>query len=163
MNIENIRAIRNAIAAVGRLDMKTFQGRTSNGFYAKKLADMHTCGNTACIAGYMALTPEFQAGSCMVVSGLGIPGTTDNAGSADAMARFCDIRYDLAYAIINGYDMEDTILPADQITQRLGTFLKTPWHNWKSSHAIKLLDSLINGTFPQDTGLSPELLRYEHR
>lgn len=71
MNKARILALRNLIARVRdtttsenrNFCMRSWQGNQGTGHstLAHTVEELHACGNTACIAGYMALMPEFQA------------------------------------------------------------------------------------------------------
>ena len=100
MNVENITkaiAIMERAAAKGSLYMPRWQSPSGGGVFtpASTEEELHTCGNRACFAGHIAVSPEFKAdgGSCYYT---GAPTYLDEYGravekEAEAVAKWLDI------------------------------------------------------------------------
>ena len=97
----NRERIQSAIAMMKRVthryfDMTNWQNELYG--HIKQIAqtesELHTCGNTACFAGHLALSPEFQdAGG--LVSKIGAP-IFNGVRFVEAVAEYFDIPYELA-------------------------------------------------------------------
>jgi len=106
MNLQNIRT---TIAILERLptnnfNISAFQGKTSGRFLATTEAELHTCGNTACIAGALAVSPEWKALGGLIGKGGGpflgpAPGMYS---AADALSWFWELPVEKVSAIIYG-------------------------------------------------------------
>lgn len=117
MNRENIRkAIAVMERARGSVNMAVFQADKFGdypeaGNYLHTEAEMHACGNVACFAGWIAVSPEFHAdgGAC---SG-GMPLVLRNCLLGyDAVAFWLGIPTYLARSFVHGdidYTAEDPI------------------------------------------------------
>lgn len=64
MNIENVNKaidVMERVKARGdNFDLSTWQGGFDGGVIARE-EDLHACGTSACFAGWVAVSPEFQA------------------------------------------------------------------------------------------------------
>lgn len=58
MNRTNIQATIDILKQAQKFDIQTFQSGEGG---AKTVEELHACGNAACIAGYVGLSPHFQA------------------------------------------------------------------------------------------------------
>lgn len=132
MNKARILALRNLIAGVRDTStyenknfcMRSWQGNQGTGHntLAHTVEELHACGNTACIAGYMALMPEFKAVGGRVCEESGSPvmpadpvkhahflemeeSMTDPTliSGLNAVAAFLEIPYGTAQAICSSF------------------------------------------------------------
>ena len=88
--------------------------------------ELHTCGNTACFAGHLALSPEFQdAGG--LVSKTGAP-MFNGVRYAEAVAEYFDIPYELA---------RDLTLPRRN-------FYPVCFEDVKPEHVIEKLEMILS-------------------
>lgn len=82
MNIERLNQAISIMKRAGTIDMTSWQG----GDFAECAtteAELHSCGNSACFAGWIAVSPEFQAaGGCPDYDGS--PSSSETAGEAVA-------------------------------------------------------------------------------
>lgn len=98
MNKQRIEQCIELMRKAERLDMNSYQ-RKSHGKTANTIEELHTCGNSACFAGYLALAPFFrEAGGELWYDE---PKFEDSYGPI-AVAEFLDISQGLAYAIVYG-------------------------------------------------------------
>lgn len=106
MNITNMNALISALEAASpkKFSMACWQTYDKNDSvivedYAQTPQEFHTCGNSACIAGYAALLPEWEGGND------GLPTyphpylKTRTVEGEEALAAFLDIPLPLAAAI----------------------------------------------------------------
>ena len=90
-------------------------------------SELHVCGNTACFAGHLALSPEFQkAGGS--VSKIGAP-VFNGVRYAEAVAEDFDIPYELA--------MDLTLPDRD--------FYPVYFEDVKPEHVIEKLEMILDG------------------
>jgi len=90
-------------------------------------SELHVCGNTACFAGHLALSPEFQkAGGS--VSKIGAP-VFNGVRYAEAVAEYFDIPYELA--------MDLTLPDRD--------FYPVYFEDVKPEHVIEKLEMILDG------------------
>lgn len=157
MNPENIRAVQRLIAQEQRVYMGAWQLNDED-LMATDIESFHTCGNSACIAGYMALTPEFQAGSCALPldpEGSGEPCTQVDYrlfGGIESVAMFFDIPVRIARPLIGGITSQGGIWEVSS---------GHDWTDWDWEDAIEILDKVIDGTIAAKYGLSMEEFIYE--
>jgi len=133
MNCERIQA---AIAMMERaipryFDMTNWQDEQPG--HIKQIAqtesELHTCGNTACFAGHLALSPEFQdAGG--LVSKIGAP-IFNGVRFVEAVAEYFDIPYELA---------GDLTLPDRD-------FYPVRFEDVKPEHVIEKLEMILDGYY----------------
>lgn len=145
MNIENID---KAIAVMKRAQehqenfhMRDFQCAMpkENGIrtWAQTEAELHSCGNTACFAGYLALSPEWQTSEgCFlndcVVPAVRIPPFFLNG--ADAVAHWLDISTSLAETIVYG-----------DLWYRISSVVEKDWLELKPQDIIIILEAIKAG------------------
>lgn len=58
MNIERLNQAINIMKRAGTIDMGFWQGDTFDTCHTE--SELHSCGNSACFAGWVAVSPEFQ-------------------------------------------------------------------------------------------------------
>ena len=94
---------------------------------AQTESELHGCGNTACFAGHLALSPEFQkAGGS--VSKIGAP-VFNGVLYGEAVAEYFDIPYELA---------GDLTLPDRD-------FYPVDYEDVKPEHVIEKLEMILDG------------------
>jgi len=128
--------IQSAIAMMKRVthryfDMTNWQNELYG--HIKQIAqtesELHTCGNTACFAGHLALSPEFQdAGG--LVSKIGAP-IFNGVRFVEAVAEYFDIPYELA---------GDLTLPDRD-------FYPVDYEDVKPEHVIEKLEMILDGYY----------------
>ena len=92
---------------------------------AQTESELHACGNTACFAGHLALSPEFQdAGG--LVSKIGAP-MFNGVRYAEAVAEYFDIPYELA----------------GDLTLRNRDFYPVRFKDVKPEHVIEKLEMIL--------------------
>jgi len=92
---------------------------------AQTESELHGCGNTACFAGHLALSPEFQdAGGS--VSKIGAP-MFNGVRYAEAVAEYFDIPYELA----------------GNLTLPGGDFYPVKFRDVKPEHVIEKLEMIL--------------------
>jgi len=132
----NRERIQSAIAMMKRVthryfDMTNWQNELYG--HIKQIAqtesELHTCGNTACFAGHLALSPEFQdAGG--LVSKIGAP-IFNGVRFVEAVAEYFDIPYELA---------GDLTLPDRD-------FYPVDYEDVKPEHVIEKLEMILDGYY----------------
>ena len=96
---------------------------------AQTESELHACGNTACFAGHLALSPEFQkAGGS--VNKIGAP-VFKGFDEANAVAEYFDIPYELA---------RDLTLPDRD-------FYPVYFEDVKPEHVIEKLEMILDGYY----------------
>ena len=133
MNRERIQA---AIAMMKRdiaryFDMTNWQNEPHGHIIqiAQTESELHACGNTACFAGYLALSPEFQkAGGS--VSKIGAP-VFNGVLYAEAVAEYFDITYKLA----------------GKLTLNYIHFYPVRFEDVKPEHVIEKLEMILDGYY----------------
>lgn len=135
---DRYNALIAAIEVGDSLDMENWQGGGGEiQAAASTLKELHSCGNSACIAGYVALLPEFASfgGSCSR-SGCPVIERMSVTGS-NAVAEWLEMDSTLCHALIRG--------PNRTRTPELEKFVDCKWRNWGKEEAIKLLKALRDG------------------
>ena len=132
----NRERIQSAIAMMKRVthryfDMTNWQNELYG--HIKQIAqtesELHGCGNTACFAGHLALSPEFQdAGG--LVSKIGAP-IFNGVRFVEAVAEYFDIPYELA---------GDLTLPDRD-------FYPVDYEDVKPEHVIEKLEMILDGYY----------------
>ncbi|AAS89637.1 p51 [Pseudomonas phage PaP2] len=134
-NIENVKLAIQVMERATNLDMRSWQADSRNAYLAPPIMalsidDLHACGNTACFAGYLAIS--------------GIPGWSISAFqkpkykehlNESAVKNFLEISNDLAYALVYG---EYTIGDWD-------TFYPVPFSKITPDHVIEKLNLILTG------------------
>lgn len=156
MNVTNIEATRKLIEAAKKVDMESWQ--SANYADGKDITSdfetFHTCGNSACIAGYAGLTEEFKNGTCS--SNIDVDGTpelTTEEGvylsGTRALAKFFDIPVEVASDIV----LNDSGIVEDMIGE--------DWYMWNWQDAVTVLNNLLNGSIATQFNIPIEEFHYE--
>ena len=92
---------------------------------AQTESELHACGNTACFAGHLALSPEFQkAGGS--VGKMGAP-VFNGVRYAEAVAEYFDIPYEMARDLTlprrNFYPVDFEDVKPEQVIEKLEMIL----------------------------------------
>ena len=132
----NRERIQSAIAMMKRVthryfDMTNWQNEPHGHIIqiAQTESKLHACGNTACFAGHLALSPEFQdAGG--LVSKIGAP-IFNGVRFVEAVAEYFDIPYELA---------GDLTLPDRD-------FYPVDYEDVKPEHVIEKLEMILDGYY----------------
>lgn len=103
---------------------------------ARNITDLHTCGNSACFAGYVALSERFQReGGKVANNPIGAPIFKYGIGSR-AIALYLGITEDTADALVSGaYDDEDA----------KDDFYPVEFSEVKPEHVIEKLKLILSG------------------
>jgi hypothetical protein len=110
MNRDNIRTTIDILKRAQAFNINNFQRSADqvderSGFkYAETEADLHKCGNTACIAGYIAISPEWaaQGGWAELGTPVCLNSKGNEGGALESMSEFWDISESAAESIIYG-------------------------------------------------------------
>ena len=135
MNRERIKsAITMMKRAIPRyFDMANWQNEPHGHIIqiAQTESELHGCGNTACFAGHLALSPEFQkAGGSVSITGAP---SFNGLLEASAVAEYFDIPYELA---------RDLTLPSPN-------FYPLDFEDVKPEHVIEKLGMILDGYYEQ--------------
>lgn len=158
MNKERIKYAISIMEQAQNLNMGTWQDYDLN-TPATTMEELHTCGNTACFAGYIALSPLFKAEGG-VVDSCGEPIMGEEYGE-EAILKFfeMDEKYiPLMWAIVYGHLgdlyigeyldlMKDKGLNGEIIHQINEICELTHWDEWEPKHVISVLEALVDGEF----------------
>lgn len=128
MNKENVRKAIAIMKRAGKVKMEYWQGQEDVRIVTTE-EEVHTCGNGACFAGWVAVSPEFQADGGGVDDDIGCPVLKGNKGSL-AIAEWLDIPLDLAYRFVSG--SEDFYAPI-------------PFEDVQAPPVIEKLELLLQG------------------
>lgn len=104
--------------------------------FARTEAELHTCGNTACFAGHLAVSPEWLETKGFHSSETGCPiydGNDEYMVAEDAISEWLGIDSVLACEFIRSNGMGDDY----------HMLYKTQWRNVKAEHVIRELTLLM--------------------
>ena len=128
----NRERIQYAVSMMKRVthrhfDMANWQNKDHS--YVSRIvqteSELHACGNTACFAGHLALSPEFKKAGGLLY-GTGAPKFNNFSGSF-AVAEYFDIPYELA---------RDLTLPRRN-------FYPVDFEDVKPEHVIEKLEMIL--------------------
>lgn len=169
MNKENINKAIAVMKRAKNLQMTAWQNSSK---IAQTEEELHTCGNSACFAGYIAISPEFP-GTC---DSCGVPEIDFEDGwklrGGPAIQHWFELDEDTpqglaVHMIIYGNlpvgleihevnestiaeetepHIRDELKVAYRINEMVGG---TPWEDWKPEHVIKILEALRDGEFDE--------------
>ena len=133
MNCERIQAAIAMMKDVTHRHFNMTNWQNKGNSYVPRIAqtesELHACGNTACFAGHLALSPEFQkAGGS--VSKIGAP-VFNGVRYAEAVAEYFDIPHELA---------GDLTLPNRD-------FYPVRFEDVKPEHVIEKLEMILDGYY----------------
>lgn len=157
MNKGRLEQAINIMKRAGTIDMTTWQGGDEDGC-ATTEAELHSCGNSACFAGWVAIAPEFQEVGGKHLSNSGAPifdGYTGHYAIAEWLEAEGELHNEVIELLVTGEGavLDSTIQWLEskdiQITtnkhepDRLYTYVHlTGWRNYKASDVIKILEAL---------------------
>lgn len=98
MNRENIQKAIAIMKRAKHLDMRSYQ---NGGKTATTEEELHACGKTACFAGYIAISQEFQVDGGKVHIDYGYP-ILHGKEQEDAIAEWLGIPKDIAERLVFG-------------------------------------------------------------
>lgn len=129
-NIENVKLAIQVMKQATNLDMRSWQNCNDSRKYAHSIEELHTCGNTACFAGYLAISgiPGWS------ISALQKPKYKEHCNEA-AVKNFLEISNGLAYALVYGeYKSGD-----------YDKFYPVPFKEVTPEHVIEKLNLILTG------------------
>lgn len=139
----NVANVKKAIAIMERakehnsVDMRDWQSGSLISGRVTSEKEFHACGNKACFAGHIAISPEFQAagGLCTMI---GTPSFRHYYGSG-AVDEWLGISVELAHSLVFG-DTEDT-------DEGVGfsTFYNRLWKNVTADDVLAKLHLILAG------------------
>lgn len=150
----NLERLEQAIAVMkraGAVDMRSWQG----GEVRESEVELHTCGNSACFAGWLAVSPEFQAsgGSLDTKGAPGMPAYKKQHGGG-AVAEWLEVEHEEARMLIEllvfgvAYVSEDTTdflqsmgIPYREADDGSEVFLPG-WEKWTAENVVHYLERL---------------------
>lgn len=142
MNEANVKvAIAIMERARGKVDMTCWQG---SAVPAATEADLHACGNTACFAGWIAVSPEFHASGGFSDEDTGEP-RVQNAegfymGGVYSIADWLGVDAGIAYSLVHGRcepECEENVL--------FSHFYNKPWVDVNADDVIAKLQLILAG------------------
>lgn len=125
--------VRKAIAIMERarpdnFDMGSWQCRAGlDDYVARTEKELHACGNTACFAGYVALSPEFHEDGGRINPD-GAPFLPRCDAGPSTIAKWLGVSIDIATGLTS----------CDN-----GSFYPVPWYAVKPQHVIAKLKELL--------------------
>lgn len=124
----NKRNVLKAIAIMKRaknLEMLAFQSRAHGRGFVGTEEELHMCGNTACFAGYIAISKEFKedGGECRDGSPF-----FNGELEEEAIRQWLDISIDLASGLVYGE-----------------VYSPIPFSEVKPKHVIEKLELILSG------------------
>lgn len=134
MNKQRIQQCIEMMRDARSLDMGMFQYETFA--LAESIDELHSCGNTACFAGYLALSEPFKAAGGQSFHGEPvILHKGEKLSAEDAVAYYLDIDRELAEAIVYGdSDEYDELYPVR-------------FKEVKPKHVIGVLQGILDGEY----------------
>lgn len=117
------------------LNMKFWQS-CENGVTALNIKQLHECGNTACFAGYIAISKRFKKEGG-VISGAGCPYFKDGIGHG-AIGEFLNISNILSERLVHGDFCDSTDI-------KYSKFYNKPWEEVTPEDVIEKLELILKG------------------
>ena len=109
MNVTNVETAIRIMQGAENLSMASWQDEDPSGGICRSIEELHTCGNTACFAGYVAVSPQFTSEPNSGISPGGAP-ILDKQGRRNfgegAIRVWLDISHFTADALVHG-DYQD--------------------------------------------------------
>ena len=139
MNLANIQATIDVLKTAQNFYVGDFQVKKNGGDYVTTVEELHRCGNSACIAGSVAVSPAFHAwgGVCSKSDVPSISNLTGFDGAEEAMERYWGMDKEDVSAIIYGESWSGFVatyglkgLPQD-------------WYDMTKEQAISLFEQLL--------------------
>lgn len=146
MNIERINKAIELMQQAKNLDMREFQKGDAEP--VKTMEELHACGNTACFAGYIALSPDFHAAGGWCDDGMprmhnphwgrGTEGyVSHHLCGSEAIAYYLGISEGDACEIVYG-DLDEDVGDGNEWS----LFYDKPWEEVTASDVIEKLEEL---------------------
>lgn len=141
MNIANIDKAIAIMRRAGRVKMDAYQDFESRDLYEPAFnteEKLHACGSAACFAGWVAVSPEFQAdgGTCDGYTGAPM---LDGFGGPNAIALWLDIDVKVASSLV---------VPNFSVQVYDGLPLGvSDWSSIGAAEVIKALERVKSGEF----------------
>lgn len=130
MNRERIEAAIELTKQATNLDMECWQNGSKQ---VTTIEELHSCGNTACFAGYLVLSDEWKlAGG--TIDCYGTPALGDELGHT-AIANYLGINTNLSHKLIHG----------DTKRTDYSYFYEIGWRKVTPQHVIAKLELILNG------------------
>lgn len=138
MNRSNVQATLDILQLAQNFDINDFQIRSGTQHkYANTIEELHVCGNTACIAGYVGLSPAWREFGGEIKYGIPHLKGQSTFGTEEAMAAFWGVDTHTAGAIIYGdaftYFTKDLRI----------TGMPHCWGDMNKEQAISLFEQLL--------------------
>lgn len=149
MNIERIKAAIEMMKQAKNLGMKAWQSVDDSLVMATSIEELHKCGNTACFAGYLAISDEFkEAGGCSGYSGQPMfkrdIGCDFQLSAHGVVAEYFDISYQLAKALVYG-ELEPTAGYGRPRPTAYSYFYQKGWDKVTAQDVIYKLELILEG------------------
>lgn len=157
MNKERLEQAISIMQRAGTVDMGFWQGEAFEGC-ATTESELHSCGNSACFAGWVAVSPEFQEAGGAHLSDSGAP-IFDGYTGYYAIAEWLEAEGELHSEVIEllvtgeGAVLDSTIQWLESKDIQITTNKHEPdslytyvhlngWRNYKAPDVIKILEAL---------------------
>lgn len=139
MNTANIQATIDILKRAQNFNIGVFQYGT---FQASRTEEeLHACGNSACIAGYVAVSPEWHAvGGSVSLGGAPEMLSRPRANPCDLMSEFWGLNWGDADAIVYGESWRGFI------ARHKLTDMPRLWDEMTKEQAISLFEQLLAST-----------------
>lgn len=113
------------------------------------IEELHSCGNTACFAGYLAISQPFKDAGGRVQKHTGAPifyseGEGIDYEDADAVGVYLDIPYKTACSLVYGDLNRD---PDCNRYRTFSEFYQKPWANVEAVDVIAKLEGLLSAGY----------------
>lgn len=157
INKERLEQAINIMKRAGAVDMSFWQGEAFEGC-ATTESELHSCGNSACFAGWVAVSPEFQEAGGAHLPNSGAPifdGYTGYYAIAEWLGAEGDLPNEVIELLVTGegavldstvqwLESKDIQIAASKHEpDRLYTYAHlTGWRNYKADDVIKILEAL---------------------
>jgi hypothetical protein len=138
MNRENIQSTIDILNRAYNFNITSFQqcvGAFAEFEIADTEAELHACGNSACIAGHVAVSPEWKAFGGLVSNG--IPCTEFSDSPEKAMIMYWGLDEYVVGAIVLGCNYAEFIRTHDLVG------MPDLWHEMTKDTAISMFEQLM--------------------
>lgn len=132
MNRENIEYMKTVMEQATSFHMRAFQNiTTSADEFAETVDQLHQCGNTACFAGYLAISEKFKQDGGRARNGVPVYRSFDDYY---AVAEWLGISNLLTEKIVYGCD------------NFYDDLFGVPFEKVTPAHLIQVMDMILDGT-----------------
>lgn len=132
--VQDIRDIMASLIGANRTYMLNWQCPSDGITFATNLDEFHQCGNTACFAGTLALSPMFQREGGRV-GNRGRPEFFPTSGVM-SVQKYLGISFELAYKLVQGDTDTDG---------KFSHFYSKNWADVTAEDVVEKLDMILNG------------------